>query len=372
MRKTTASATHGRLLFASFTVIVVTVSSTWCAQAGATSKHSEPTAFGSKTTYPSTGFGGYSWKGDVREISATWLVPKISVHSHEGYAGTWIGVEGPNNLFIQIGTLEERQYNGHDRYEAFWSDTPFQFHAQNLGPTRAGQHISASLTQTARGWTLTLSNASKSLEVNKKISYGANKEFTVGKWIQEDPAPSSLAAVDSPYPLLTPVRFRELQVNSHTPKLGLSNGEVLMPFNAAIQVPTIPRRDSFTFTKPKDAALQYLKDASGLDAAVSVFDVQFTEWRSSTRQLKSSVVKYYSSAFIKLATTLDSQTWPQKSQQPVAKLATTARKLSAELLRWSRSNFATTSLTWTHFTATDDLLPILGDRVRVSLQLPPP
>src|ERR1700677_2165932 len=51
-------------------------------------------------------FAGYTWQGDPTSISARWKVPRILAGSPDGEAATWIGVQGNQAPFVQIGTLE--------------------------------------------------------------------------------------------------------------------------------------------------------------------------------------------------------------------------------------------------------------------------
>src|SRR5579863_4802655 len=102
-------------------------------------------------------FAGYTWHGDVRQISALMVVPELKAcHGHR-VAGTWIGAQGQVNpetqvaRFFQVGVNEECVTPDADYY-AFWSSDAEQFHPQWLLPVTPGDTVELSMRRTAGRW----------------------------------------------------------------------------------------------------------------------------------------------------------------------------------------------------------------------------
>ncbi len=102
------------------------------------------------------GFAGYiqnscsGHRGGSRHNRTEYVVGAPG--SSFGTASTWIGVQNPAGLFVQIGITE----TGFGRYEldrrppplfeAFWSDTERGFHPVNIGQVETGDRISLEMT----------------------------------------------------------------------------------------------------------------------------------------------------------------------------------------------------------------------------------
>lgn len=225
---------------------------------------------------PITGFGGYNWAGDVKQISATWRFPAIASDSPDGSASTWIGAQGgETSEFIQIGVVENRWSQRSTVYQAFWSDAAVNFSRQILFSANAGDLISRSMKKNNDAWNIQLVDHSKKVSVTKMITFRAGSSFIHAEWIQEDPTLGTIVARDVPYPDISNVRFLKLRVNESTPQLDLADELVLMASNGNIRVPTSVHSDSFTFDSPTGAALQYLRDAEALDVSSSTFNAAF-------------------------------------------------------------------------------------------------
>jgi Peptidase A4 family len=322
--------------------------------------------------FPETGFGGYSWTGNVKEISARWRVPRMLANSHAGIAATWIGAQTQsNNDFIQIGINEYGLRGGLGIYEAFWSDTAKSFHPQPLGPVSEGERLYFSMTKDSKGWVVRLHNESKSLSEKKQIDYAAGVTFTTAEWIQENPAPSLVTSRDSPYPNIANVTFERVKVNEETPRLGLSDGQVLIASSGAIRVPTAFRDDSFTFRAPTGAARQYLEDAKRLDKDASSFDAEFVTWRTtSTRQRLLDVTQLIDS-LQKNITTFETQTWPKPTAELLSQLDQLTRQQVVEFQLWSATSMPANGREYLKFMASVPRHDVLVDKIRASLDLPP-
>ena len=97
----------------------------------ASGHHPAPNGPGNPYGAPEYGFGGYTSARLTIEIGAQWRVPRLSPHSSEGSATTWIAVQNSLRQFIQLGTFELMN-NGVSQYQIFWSDVTVNFHPQNL------------------------------------------------------------------------------------------------------------------------------------------------------------------------------------------------------------------------------------------------
>jgi hypothetical protein len=322
--------------------------------------------------FPSTGFGGYSLMGKVREVGASWKVPEILSSSKAGVASTWIGAQTSlNNDFIQIGVNEFAFKSGAPAYQLFWSDTAEGFHPHNLGHVHAGELIDVSMTKDSSGWHLQVRNESKSLSISRQINYAANVSFTVAEWIQENPAPALVSSRDTPYPNIDNVTFQKLKVNGRSPRLHRSDGQVLIASSGAIRVPTLVRHDSFTFLAPKGAARQYLTDARRLDAGVSIFGAAEVRWSTTSTKDRRQNVLALINILKKNVGVFESQTWPKATREPLSKLDTLTTREIAELQAWSRTSMSLEGPDYTKFMADLPEHDQLVDQIRASLDLPP-
>jgi hypothetical protein len=362
-------------VYAIATFVLVTSATLMVTLKTSTSLHSatdQGVTEGPSFFFPSTGFGGYSKTGKVREIGASWKVPEILSSSKPGVASTWIGAQtSVNNDFIQIGVNEFAFKSGAPAYQLFWSDTAEKFHPHNLGDVHAGELINVSMTKNATGWRLRVRNQSKSLSVSKQVNYAASVSFTMAEWIQENPAPAMVSARDTPYPNIDNVTFQKLKVNGRSPRLQRSDGQVLIASSGAIRVPTLVLHDSFTFLAPKGAARQYLIDARRLDAGVSIFDAAEVRWSTTSTKERRQDVLALIDILKKNVGVFESQTWPKATRAPLSKLDTLTTSEISEFQAWSRTTMSLDAPDYTKFMAAlpehDDLV----DQIRASLDLPP-
>ncbi len=159
-------------------------------------------------------FAGYSWLGDVTQISATWTVPSVP-SSPDGYAATWIGLQGPaKSEFYQIGTTEQ-SFQGQVWYEAFWSDEPHQFLAQNVMSVSAGDEIEAFVVFVSGKWIAKITDVTTGRQATGSTSDMKDfRDLNQGEWLQEDPG---LPKHRAPYAKAGPVRFWHLEINGTAP-----------------------------------------------------------------------------------------------------------------------------------------------------------
>jgi hypothetical protein len=168
-------------------------------------------------------FAGYQWFGKVRSVGASWTVPTISLGSHDGSAGTWIGAQGPGRTnsspFIQVGTNEERRatpLGPLTLYYAFWSDVRHHFHPQHLFEVNPGDQISVSLHLQRQHWTVSISDPTKRSHAHFSTRDETKGTFNTAQWLQED-VDEPNGDTPYPYPQTSNVRFRKLAVNGDPP-----------------------------------------------------------------------------------------------------------------------------------------------------------
>ena len=133
---------------------------------------------GQSLVAPYTGFGGYQLDGSVNQIGAEWRVPKATSSANASYGA-----------FIQVGTLAYVNKGHQTRYEAFWTDNSPEedLHTRNLGPPKAGDLVSASMTETPNGWNLMVINVTQAKRSNRSVAYGGGEPLQRGEWVVEDP-----------------------------------------------------------------------------------------------------------------------------------------------------------------------------------------
>jgi hypothetical protein len=326
------------------------------------------------TVFPVTGFGGYSvGESAVSQISASWRVPTVLASSRPGYGSTWIGVQNENTgtPFIQLGTIENKVGPGHISYEAFWSDVTVGFRPQFFAAVSPDELVSVSMVRGSSGWTLTMDVGNNSKPTTKVIAYGVGQTFSQAEWLQEDPAPASVTAVDEPYPQLSPVVFKDLRVNDRVPHLTRSDGATLSAQDGIYLVPSTVRDGSFSLVAPKGAAKTYLVLAARLDHAISVYDVQLSKWNTLSRKARKAAVLNLASAYSENASQFASHSWPRRSQHLIGLLGKQLRRLNADIENWSKAGLSLSGPAYRKLTNDENVTPV-ANRVRSSLGLPPP
>lgn len=321
--------------------------------------------------YPPTGFGGYRLNAVVHEISGEWHVPNIETASPYGEASTWIGVQTANGAFIQLGVTEDQTEKGVPYYEAFWSDTPKHFQPQLLGIVKSGQSIHASMTQSRRGWTVNLVDASQRIPYLKRVSYGGHTSFTTGEWLQENPPASLSDPADSPYPIMSVPNFTNLTLNDTSPHLDLADAQVLMPSNRPIQVPTKVLNDSFTFVRPAGADLKYLNNARLLDSANSGFDYELSLWSDLSKKRQTAAIQAFINALIRMNRNLESGVWPDAARMPIKGLVEDLHSQAADLKEWLTTDLSMDNAAFERFNGHVRSESKFADTTRATLGLPP-
>ena len=325
------------------------------------------------TYFPPTAFGGYRWSagwhGNVKQISAQWRVPKIQPSSKFQYASTWVGAQNPDGgpPFIQLGITENNIGQLGGDYRSFWSDTKVDFHPQVMSVVRAGDLVSADMSQVSGGWLLTFKDLTRHSTKTKKVAYGAGKTYSQAEWLQEDPAPKDNTPTDLPYPTTSVVQFAHLLVNHSVPKLRLDDGQVLIASNGITLVPSAVEHDSFHFSAPTGTAKTYLAIARSLDGALSAFGAASSHWSDVPMKRRLSIVNELEQSFQLNATELDALSLPNHD---AADLGQRSVIIVHDLSAWTTAGLAERGAAFDRLTR-DEQIGNLADRVRADLGLPP-
>ncbi|HEX3793355.1 MAG TPA: G1 family glutamic endopeptidase [Acidimicrobiales bacterium] len=296
-----------------------------------------------KTVTPANGLGGYTaLRPTVNQISAAWRVPAISAHSNTGLAGTWVGAQVGQSSFIQLGTIESRvnRFGPLDSYEAFWSDIPLHFHAAPLGTVHAGDLVTADMTHTASGWTLHFIDLTHHLDRTMTTTYGAKANYDLAEWIQEDPSPGMLTAVNAPYPVISPTTMAFLQVNHQIPGADSVIPAALVTRSGKSFIPSSLRADTFTFVPPIGYAKQYLKDAVEVDTADSQFGVRLSSWKKMSSTQKMSAAQSLASALGTFGHQLVTQPWPKHAHPDIVYSVKVIDEELTSLNQWMASGLS--------------------------------
>jgi hypothetical protein len=233
-------------------------------------------------------FAGYLWRGDVRQVSAVVVVPKLDGASGGGVAGSWIGAQGPvagrsqSGPFFQVGVNED--WNGiqatSSNYYVFWSSAAMKFHPQWLFDVEPGDSVEVSMRVVGERLRIHArdSNGGSQRTLYVKL---ADDELNEAAWHQENVTDSRTGAPFA-YPQLSPVHFSGLRVDGQRPPASELTA-VWMTTQNAFYGPTL-RNDAFTVgpIHPSAAALEYERIAVPEDLEAYLFSAQLASWSAAT------------------------------------------------------------------------------------------
>jgi hypothetical protein len=130
--------------------------------------------------YEATG-GGYT------SVNGTWNVPSVSSPAAGTADATWVGIGGvTGDDLIQAGTQTLVEAGGQIVYQAFYELLPGDAQSVPLA-VRAGDSISASITQTSAGqWLITLRDNTTGQWYQANVSYAS--ALSSAEWIEEMPS----------------------------------------------------------------------------------------------------------------------------------------------------------------------------------------
>jgi hypothetical protein len=317
---------------------------------------------------PESGFGGYVEKTPVHSISAEWRVPTILSDSTDGSAATWIGVQGPDSAFIQVGTEENTEKGGlGSQYRVFWSDTVENFHPHAVMTVSPGDLIGASLVHLGTKWHIQVEDLTTREIGPVLIGYSNKLTFDAGEWIQEDPVEDPTSGLDASYPSLSNVSFQRLRVNGHVPHLDFNDASALSTLAGRSYVPSTVVDDGFVLRRAAGAQLQYLSDVYPLNLGLNYL---FDEVNNAEMPSTYAFTNLYSQ-FSTLNAKVLVQHWPASVARLIAQFRTLNARAEQGLRAWQDGSTSDqTQLKNTYF-ADVKAVSNVGHLIRTRLGLPP-
>jgi hypothetical protein len=317
---------------------------------------------------PESGFGGYVQKAPVSSISAEWRVPTILRHSSDGAAATWIGVQGPDSAFIQVGT-EESTGKGKvgSQYRVFWSDTVENFHPHSVMAVSAGDLIGASLVHLGTKWHIQVEDMTTRQIGPVLIGYSNKLSFDAGEWIQEDPVGNPTSGYDVSYPSLSDVTFTKLRLNGRLPRLDFDDASALTTFAGRSYVPSTIDHDGFVLRPAAGAQLQYLSDVYPLNLGLNYL---FDEVNSGAMPSAYAFDNLYAQ-FSTLNAKVSAQHWPSNVSSLLARFRSLNVRAGQGLKAWQEGSAASQSQLKKNYFADVKAVSDVGHIVRTRLGLPP-
>lgn len=178
----------------------------------------------------STNWGGYvaatnlkkPAPGSVNDVSASWIVPKISASSHNTYCAIWVGIDGyASGSVEQIGT--EHDWNNGKQTNYAWFEMYPKGSFQIGGfPLKVDDSISASVAYKGNGvFELTLANNTQKKYTTvptSKTTYKAAQRSSA-EWIVEAPYENGIL----PLAHFSKINFTQCQAIIDNVKGSISN-----------------------------------------------------------------------------------------------------------------------------------------------------
>jgi hypothetical protein len=317
---------------------------------------------------PESGFGGYVEKGPVSSISAEWRVPTILRHSPDGAAATWIGVQGPDSAFIQVGT-EENIGKGivGSQYRVFWSDTVENFHPHAVMTVSPGDLIGASLVHLGTRWHIQVEDLTTREIGPVLIGYSNKLTFDAGEWIQEDPVEDPTSGFDASYPSLSDVSFQKLRLNGHLPHLDFDDASALSTLSGRSYVPSTIDHNGFVLRRAVGAQLQYLSDVYQLNLALNYL---FDEVNNGEMPSTDAFINL-NSQFSTLDAKVLVQHWPTSVVSVIAHFRILNARAQQGLKAWQGSSTSDRTQLKNNYFADVKAVSDVGHIIRTRLGLPP-
>ena len=287
-------------------------------------------------------FAGYGWNGDVRQVSAVTVVPRIASSSPDGIAATWIGAEGVVNQsfsapFVQVGINEWRMpagsFESQDSYFAFWSSKAAGFHPRRMFGVKPGDAVRLSLTLRSGRWTIYALDETSGKRARLSVAADSPAPYDQAIWTQEDPTNSTTSRQVS-YPTLSGVRFSQMQVDGLTPS---ARALQLTWMSEGLNTlgPTSARAGSFDVTQvhPSAEGLHYERMVVTEDLAATAFDSGFETWSSKTsaRRIKAGSLRF-ARALEQQMTGLRRYHWSANVRALIARMTEITRKTRQTVL----------------------------------------
>ena len=235
-------------------------------------------------------FAGYVWNGEVRQVSAEIVVPRLIGSARGGAAATWIGARGAiaertqQAPFFQVGVNEDwtgsNPTGGH--YYAFWSSTGRRFAPQVLFGVRPGDVLRVSIKTVGARLVIHASDARSGRYRTVRAQLSDGEDFDTASWHQEDV--TDLATGEPfPYPQMGVARFSSMRVDNLAPQAAMLEMS-WMSTAKAFYGPGQLHGDGFDIAEihPSRAAVEYERLAVPYDLEGYVFAEQLASWSAST------------------------------------------------------------------------------------------
>jgi hypothetical protein len=199
---------------------------------------------------------------------------------------------------------------------------------------KPGDLVAARLRRKNGRWALTITDLTSSKEARFSTTDEPSASFNAVEWTQEDPTHSSTGKPFS-YPRLTPVHFRNLQVNSGHPQTA-TVFSTWMSTRHGIFAPSAVIDDAFTVRRTvlTPAGAQYLRIYQAANNATQSFIAQSSRWTALTPRAEiASASEAFVTALRPAVHALSSSRWPTRARFDVQCLIQTA----AALMKQARS-----------------------------------
>jgi hypothetical protein len=273
-------------------------------------------------------FVGYRAFGTSHSISAEWRVPRI-LGSSEAHASTWIGLQNESGAFIQVGTTEDSFVGDREgiphgvSYAGFWSGDKVEFRPQPTlpQPVRAGDLMSASISETKSGWRVQLVDTRNEMHFVRTMRLGTT-DLTEAEWFQEDPT-DEVTNSPLPYPHLSQIRWTNLELNGDAPNFSLDNQE-WMSVPGMDYAPTTLKGDSYRVIPVHLDSLQVRWAIAKVpySPVAKTFDDEEATWREHppSSRLAKAELRPFVAALHAYDQTLAHRSWPPVPRSDIHEL----------------------------------------------------
>jgi hypothetical protein len=326
-------------------------------------------------------FGGYVRNGEVHRLGAVLIVPTIRPTSPAGVAGGWIGAEANFNQktllapFFQIGVNEisGRSPDGEltTRYYVFWSSTKVGFHPKYVFTVRPGDHVRLSMALGGGHWRMVASDETTGRSHTIRVRSG-HESFSVAQWAQEDVAKDS-AGSESPYPILGPVAFSHLSVDSQTPTRD-SLQRTWMSTDRGTFGPTPLSKGAFVMKEEHLSAadIRYQRIAF----ALNVRSIQFGRLLQKATQKNTSpalraAARGFAAALERNADAFRNFTWPRDVRALVKKLVAASERSRQSVLALASAQASGRARATAAYSKWGVEVSDLALRIKARLHMPP-
>jgi hypothetical protein len=317
---------------------------------------------------PESGFGGYVKKAPVSSISAEWRVPTISRRSTKGSASTWIGAQGPDSAFIQVGTVENTEKgNAGGQYQVFWSDTVENFHPHIVMTVSAGDLIGASMVHLGTKWHIQVEDLTTRDVGPVLIGYSNKLRFNAGEWIQEDPVDDPTSGFDAPYPSLSNVSFQKMRLNERAPHLDFDDASALSTSASRSYIPSTIDDDGFVLQRAVGAKLQYLSDVYQLNLGLNYLSGEVSNGKRPSAYAFNNLSEQFSAIDSKVL----NQHWPSDVSKLIVRFRTLNVRAEQGLKAWQQGSTSDQSQLKKNYFVDVKAVADVSHIVRTRLGLPP-